>query len=577
MPQKRKLHKTHARPSVSHSAQTRTRFGRSSFSAQRSSSARPQLRTKSQAGRSWKWWQNESLLPQHIQERLEPLKENLSRELVEFNTPQGPISITRRTALIGAGLLGLASVVTQGIGALTNKKSGPNPADSLTVSKDQVFSRDTCQEVPLSDHLRLVRSFDMPTGTLIYSNSDTLACALVPSKTAHPLVSIQSIQLGAGNQNTLLQKALNHEDGFDILDARMSDEVLIWLEYNMLSSTWKLYAGGLDKNIQADAVLLEEAGGLWEIPSIAVVGKRVFWQVMRRSKTASQNSTPQLSEQEQAQKLKTSSPAGLSLGVQGQNPINMDKSALGLDPQNSALDQNTKTDLPDNYIKSLSLDSSDSPQIVLQSQSRFATQLYPCDMGVVCCPNVPDFKKSVQLSLLSAKDGSLVAQLPLPTGMKPHDAGWGLTGFFFSFNTIYNFGEGISNLGTYVPVREQLSSNFGAGEQASDINKESAQYSNLPWFRYDANPYGNSCWCGNSFIIKGKSVLAGVNLLEKTLFSSEIQNDSSLWGEYLASTGSRNRIISFTEINNREDAKKSVCKVKIYEANNFAQADNNQS
>lgn len=577
MPQKRKLYKTQGRPSVSHNAQTRTRLGRSSFFAQGSSSARPRLRNKGQSGNPWKRWQHESLLPQHIQERLEPLKETLARELVAFDTPQGPISITRRTALIGAGILGLASVVTQGIGALTNKKSGPNPANSLTVGKDQVFSRDACQEVPLSDHLKLVRSFDMPTGTLIYSSSDTLACALVPSKTAHPLVSIQSIQLSTGNQNTLLQKALNHEDGFDILDARMSDEVLVWLEYNMLSSAWKLYAVGLDKSIQADATLLEEAGGLWEIPSIAVVGKRVFWQVMKRSKATLQDSTLQLSEQEQAQKLKTNTPAGISHSLQTQNPLTMDESALGLDPQNSASNQNAQTDLPDNYIKSLKLDSGDSPQIILQSQSRFATQLYPCDMGAVCCPNVPDFKKSVQLSLLSANDGSLVAQLPLPTGMKPHDAGWGLTGFFFSFNTIYNFGEGISNLGTYVPVREQLSNNFGAGEQSSDINKESAKYSSLPWFRYDANPYGNSCWCGNSFIVKGKSVLAGVNLLEKTLFSSEIQNDSSPWGEYLASTGSRNRIISFTEINNREDAKKSVCKVKIYEANSFTQSGNNQS
>ena len=32
------------------------------------------------------------------------------------------------------------------------------------------------------------------------------------------------------------------------------------------------------------------------------------------------------------------------------------------------------------------------------------------------------------------------------------ECGWGKTGFSFAFDGIYNYGEGIANLGTYLPM-----------------------------------------------------------------------------------------------------------------------------
>ena len=68
-----------------------------------------------------------------------------------------------------------------------------------------------------------------------------------------------------------------------------------------------------------------------------------------------------------------------------------------------------------------------------------------------------------QLTRIDAQSASVVDSLVLPSSMKPPAAGSGDTGFMFSFEAIYNFGEGIANLGTYIPANTVQPDTDGEG------------------------------------------------------------------------------------------------------------------
>ena len=60
----------------------------------------------------------------------------------------------------------------------------------------------------------------------------------------------------------------------------------------------------------------------------------------------------------------------------------------------------------------------------------------------------------------------------LPRSMRPLEAGYGDNGFSFSFDAWYNYGDGISQIGTYTPA-----------SRVTDGN-----YSDAPWFSFSLAP-----------------------------------------------------------------------------------------
>ena len=54
------------------------------------------------------------------------------------------------------------------------------------------------------------------------------------------------------------------------------------------------------------------------------------------------------------------------------------------------------------------------------------------------------------MRLLDGKTGDVIDNLTLPQSKKPQDVTYGKTGFSFSFQGSYSYGDGIANVGTYV-------------------------------------------------------------------------------------------------------------------------------
>lgn len=107
------------------------------------------------------------------------------------------------------------------------------------------------------------------------------------------------------------------------------------------------------------------------------------------------------------------------------------------------------------------------------SKKAFATRVTSADDGVVITPRAEAQGTYYQLTKISAKDNSTVDQMTLPSSMTPDLASYGRSGFSFGFSSIYNFGGGIANLGTYTP--------------RSAAN--AYHYDDLQWFRFSRSAH----------------------------------------------------------------------------------------
>ena len=116
--------------------------------------------------------------------------------------------------------------------------------------------------------------------------------------------------------------------------------------------------------------------------------------------------------------------------------------------------------------------------------------------------------------------------------MRPLEAGWGDNGFMFSFDAIYNYGDGIAGVGTYTPLSE------GAP----------FDYEGRSWFCFSRTPTTAPAWCGDYFVVKSTSSVAVVDLASNLYTSLLAEDDADDWGEQLATTGIGSTLVTYQHI-----------------------------
>ncbi|MEG2368617.1 MAG: Tat pathway signal protein [Raoultibacter sp.] len=400
--------------------------------------------------------------------------------------------MTRRHFLYGALGLGVVAAAAFGGGALQEAAKKRDSITYLEVPENAVFTLSDCTEIPLDQGLQLTGSYEFPYGTLVWSSNDTNAACLLPTETAKPLVHVGIITLASGETTTVLEAALGQSEGFEVYDARASELGMIWTEANILEGTWRVYAASLSATTLGKPALLDQGDAQWEAPTIAAVGNSAFWQCL-----------PQI-----------------------KGSASREKSLL----------------------KRASFSGKDT-ETLYASTGRMSTPIYPLRDSVVITPRVDTSNIYHQLTHIGT-DGQTLDTMVLPASMKPLEAGYGPTGFTFSFDSIYNYGGGIANLGTYTPQ--------------SDHDPEN--YQNLSWFRFDKAPSAPPAWCGKFFIVKSTRAICGVNFADKTYFSCDIDNDCDDWGDYLASTGICKTIVTFMNIDSvsASGTAKKFCRVRTW-------------
>lgn len=366
-----------------------------------------------------------------------------------------------------------------GGGAFVADKLSKRSSDNLsvlTVPKDRVTSSDSLTEIAdPSTCMTLSASFDLPYGSLVWANDDAVAAALVPTANSNPLTQVALLNLGSGTTTTVLDKAIGAPKNFEIYDVRASSAGLIWIEANILDDIWQVYTAPLSNGSLGKAVLVDQGGGDFETPSLAVAGNQAFWQVLPEAQGGSKTA--------------------------------------------------------DSVLKCAPLGSKDV-QIAYTSQGRMATPPYALNDSVVITPRTNTSSIHYQLTRLELQTLQTLDTMALPASMKPLEAGYGDTGFIFSFDAIYNYGDGIANLGTYAPMQAATDGNYNA----------------LPWFCFNRAPTAAPAWCGKYLMVKSTNSVNGIDLQSKQYFALNVENGADDYGDYLASTGSRAHIVTYANI-----------------------------
>ena len=304
--------------------------------------------------------------------------------------------LTRRHFLYGvAGVAALAAV--GGGAAWAAGRSGDDDAlKTLKVPENAVTAQTDLEEMEnYEDAVTLAGSAKLPFGTLVWCSDDAVAACLLPTETAKPLAEVGLLDLSSAECTTIIEHAVGEAEGFEIYDVRANSAGVVWTEADILDNVWRVYAASLSGTTLGEPQLLDEGDVNWEMPTLAVAAGYAFWQRL---------------------------------------------------PQ---LDGNARVE--DSRLLRAAFGTADS-QVVYASQGRMACAPTSCGDSLALAPRARTSGTYYQLTHLDAATGEVTDACVLPSSMKPMECGWGKTGFSFAFDGIYNYGEGIANLGTYLPM-----------------------------------------------------------------------------------------------------------------------------
>lgn len=403
------------------------------------------------------------------------------------------VLLTRRNLVIGAAAVGGVAVLGGGIsaamGALDSGSSDAPatlsvPAESVAASTDYTLVEDTSTCVSVAGNYKL------PYGTLVWADNDVVAACLVPGESASPLNTVRALYLANGNTVEVLKSAQGASDGYEIFDVRCSEEGVVWTECNSYTSSWRVFSAPLTSSGAGDAQKLDEGDGSWLIPSLAAIGDKAFWQI---------------------------------------------------DPNTSGAAATERS-----VLKAAVFGTAEGRE-VYSSKRAFATRVAAATDGVVITPRADTTGTYYQLVKIDAASLSASDSLILPASMTPDLASYGKSGFSFGFSSIYSYGGGIANLGTYTP--------------RSAANPY--HYDDLQWFRFARTPITAPCWCGDWFVVKSTTALCGINFASQSYFALDVTSGADDYGEHLVSSGTCQAFVGLTQITSDKTGEDDYALVRV--------------
>ena len=402
--------------------------------------------------------------------------------------------LSRREFLYGAA--GVAGVAAVGAGVVIARggSSKDDDLDILKVPKSSLTTQLDMEAIETyEDKLQLLAEHELPYGTLVWANSDIVAGCLIPTETGSPLTHLGLLALGSGHLETLMESAVGSAKGFEVYDMRATATGVIWTEANVLEGTWRVYTAAISDFTMGKPVLADKGDETYDTPMLAITDSQAFWQVL-----------PKLPND-----------AGLPSVLKATTPGKADT------------------------------------HVVFENARRMACPPYATANSVVIAPRLDMGTVYYQLTNIDAKTGEVIDTMTLPTPMKPIDVAYGKNGFMFTFDSIYQVGEGISNLGTYCPMK----------------TVKNGAYSDVDWFGFARTPQSPPAWAGDLLIVKSTYSVCGVDLKEGTYAVIDVDDGADNYGEFLASTGSHDTFVSFTNIDHSPVNAQAVkaCRVKVWE------------
>lgn len=421
----------------------------------------------------------------------------------------GKLLLTRRKLIFGAIGAGALIAGASGIKFASDKISSTiNNIDTLNVPKNAVVASDSFTEVE-NKIFKIQNNTKLPYGSLAWANSSNYIACLIPTNKAKPIATVDIINMTNGKKNTLISQAVGQKEGFEIYDVRITDSGIIWTEINILQEEWRIYASSFSSTTSITPILIDTGDENWETPTIAASQNFAYWQVLPNT-------------QKDKSKLLSSL-----------HCVSFDN--ISVDNQKFTKDLNN-----DDLIESC-------PSTIYVSRGRMSTPVYAYKNAAVISPRAQSSAVLHQLTYVDANK-QILDKICLPQNMKPFEVGYGETGFNFSFDAIYNYGEGIANLGTYTPL------------------SKNNDYNNAKWLSFTRNPSCAPAWCKGYFVIRSTMSICVLDLSNQSYVVLDRPNASDDYGDYLASSGDCSKIVSYANIYDQPVAgeEQKYCSLRIW-------------
>ena len=188
-------------------------------------------------------------------------------------------SITRRGLFKG---LGVAAATGATIGVLpgcTNPAQSEVPEPMVVDSDRAINVLEEYEEVDpsLSDR----EAWELPLGSVLHEATGTWIPVTQAGSSASPMVKGCALGLSDGKFNEVVSNVRGDSHTEVIYDVRCSDEVYAWVELDILTHAWVLYAARFNNgSLDGTPTTLWQGDQDYDPPGFACAGNAVLWQVM---------------------------------------------------------------------------------------------------------------------------------------------------------------------------------------------------------------------------------------------------------------------------------------------------------
>lgn len=198
------------------------------------------------------------------------------------------INITRRTAIRAAVGTGMVAAVAGTVGVIRSCTNAGREEGTPTVvdrtKADYVIDPQTNESNYSSADLELTEgsTWTIDLGNVLHPGEGTWIPVTTAGSSAAPMVKGSALSTKDGSLVEVVTEPLaDDKSNVVVYDVRCSDAVYAWVELNVLTHEWVLYASSFSSgSLTGSPMTLWSAGADYAPASFAVSGSKVIWQVM---------------------------------------------------------------------------------------------------------------------------------------------------------------------------------------------------------------------------------------------------------------------------------------------------------
>lgn len=196
-------------------------------------------------------------------------------------------TLTRRGLFKAGAATGIAAASVNVLAGCTNTSDDSSSSEPVIVDTDEanyVIDPNTNESLFSSVDMPLTESstYSISLGCVLRPGEGTWLPATLVGATTTPAIQGAAFSAKSGYLATVVAKTVTENDpNVVIYDVACSDSVYAWVEMDLLSKSWSLYASSFaNGSLTGSTSTLWEADSDWDPPRLTATGNKIVWQVM---------------------------------------------------------------------------------------------------------------------------------------------------------------------------------------------------------------------------------------------------------------------------------------------------------